>query len=180
MTLIPFKVPHPLLPVIAQLVDIHHASVPHYVSRVDKVAWEDIISNQGCFSYQSKVGRRCSCSFQAGLHQLSSSWSLWSGNWVETVNQQYLLIFVVLEFLFCEFSIFMQSIQLVLLDGRENGRWDEGSLRRLYPEPSSYSFLRRSWILLNQSAHLCWCQSYWRPKTGKVNWHAWNPLTRLI
>ena len=37
--LIPFKVPHPLFPVVAQLVDVHHASVPHHVGRVDEIAW---------------------------------------------------------------------------------------------------------------------------------------------
>ena len=116
----PFKVPHPLFSVIAQLVDIHHASVPHYMGSIDKVAWESKIQAvKVVFSHLSKVERRCSCSFRAGRHQRSSSWSLWSANWIGTVGQQYLLIFVVLEFLLCEFGILVQSVQLVLLDFRE-------------------------------------------------------------
>ena len=39
----PFKVPHPLFSVIAQLVDIHHVSVPHHMGSIDKVAWESKI-----------------------------------------------------------------------------------------------------------------------------------------
>ena len=44
----------------------------------------------------------------------------------------------------------------------------EGSLRRLYPLPSSDFLLRKSWILPNQSAHPCWYQSYWKPKRDKM------------
>ena len=35
----PFKVSHSLFSVIAQLMDVHYASVPHHVGRVDEIAW---------------------------------------------------------------------------------------------------------------------------------------------
>ena len=38
---LPFKIANPLLTMIAQLVDVHHASVPHDMSGVDEVAWEE-------------------------------------------------------------------------------------------------------------------------------------------
>ena len=39
----PFKVSNSLFSVIAQLMDVHYASVPHHVGRVDEIAWMAII-----------------------------------------------------------------------------------------------------------------------------------------